>query len=408
MQIAGKCSSPSKYMGMDIGNLPTSAMCTEEEIRRQEEADRRRKEEKRRRQEEERSQREEEMRKQEEQRRQDEEERQQREEEIRRQEEEKRQQEEILRQEEAKRLREEELSRQEEQRRQDEEEIRRQEEERRQSQEEIIRNETMTTTTSAPFTSTIEPKISSNFETTMESNNSNISGTTEAPVATDPSTTVTIADATESSEGVMEGGEDNSDRNDEREHNNVVMENLNATQSKENSEEVDETEKVKPSNFTETQDSEKQDNDDPSIKMSEMDIKEIEKMITEIKGGKLKNAQTTNKNKDASVDNFNPDQENSISGGASDHDVDTGSGTQGDDSAQTDKVKSDAMGSQKSSKAHWGKEPWVITLIVIICVLLLVGSIVGIIKAKGHLYRNNYNFNFSREYIISPEIETLY
>ena len=75
---------------------------------------------------------------------------------------------------------------------------------------------------------------------------------------------------------------------------------------------------------------------------------------------------------------------------------------------QKDKVKSDAMGSQKSSKAHWGKEPWVITLIVVICVMLLVGSIVGIIKAKGHLYRNNYNFNFSREYIISPEMETLY
>ena len=409
MQIAGKCSSPSKYKGMDIGNLPTSAMCTEEEIRRQEEAERRRKEEERRRQEEERRQRQEEMRKQEEERRQEEEDRQQREEEIRRQEEEKRQQEEILRQEEAKRLREEEISRQEEQRRQDEEEIRRQEEERRQSEEEIIRNETMTTTTtttSAPLTSTIEPDISFNLETTMEPNDSRIPGTTEAPVATDPSTTVTIADATESSEGVMEGGEDNTDRNDEREHNNVVMENLNATQSKENSEEVYETEKVKSSNFTETQDSEKQDNDDPSNKMSEMDIKEIEKMITEIKGGKLK--QTTNKNKDASVDNFNPDQENSISGGASDHDADTGSGTQGDDSAQKDKVKSDAMGSQKSSKAHWGKEPWVITLIVVICVMLLVGSIVGIIKAKGHLYRNNYNFNFSREYIISPEMETLY
>ena len=189
-------------------------------------------------------------------------------------------------------------------------------------------------------------------------------------------------------EGMMEG-EDISDKNYEGEHNNVVTENMNITQSEKSREEVDDTEKEnnRPSNFTETQDSEKQDNDDLSNKMSEIDIKEIEKMIAEINGGKFKNAQTTDKNKDAFVDNFNPDQENSISGGASDHDVDTGSGTQGDDSAQTDKVKSDAMGSQKSSKAHWGKEPWVITLIVIICVLLLVGSIVGIIKAKGHLYR---------------------
>ena len=45
MQIAGKCSSPPKYIGMDIGNLPTSAMCTEEEVRRQEEEERRRKQE---------------------------------------------------------------------------------------------------------------------------------------------------------------------------------------------------------------------------------------------------------------------------------------------------------------------------------------------------------------------------
>ena len=61
------------------------------------------------------------------------------------------------------------------------------------------------TTTSAPFTSTIEPKISSNFETTMEPNDSSISGTTETQVAIDPTTTVTIVHATESS-GRNDGG----------------------------------------------------------------------------------------------------------------------------------------------------------------------------------------------------------
>ena len=63
MQIAGKCSSPPKYIGMDIGDLPTSAMCTEEEVRRQEEEERRRKQEEWIRKQEEIRQREEELRK---------------------------------------------------------------------------------------------------------------------------------------------------------------------------------------------------------------------------------------------------------------------------------------------------------------------------------------------------------
>ena len=74
----------------------------------------------------------------------------------------------------------------------------------------------------------------------------------------------------------------------------------------------------------------------------------------------------------------------------------------------SNKVKSDIiMNSQKLRKSNWTKTPWAIAVIILICILFVIGSVFGVVKARGYLYRDNYDFNFSRAEIIDAEDESI-
>ena len=277
LQIAGKCSSPPKYADMDISNLPTSAMCTEEELRRQEEEEKRRKVD----------------------------------------------------------------------------ELRRKQEDMRRREEELRK----TTTTPVTYTTiTTTPQILTTYE---------ISAIPETNSTTENIQEV-VAEANQTNGNQTTQTEDIKDGNVE----------IGSTSNE---------------NDLGTSGDSAPENVDDSTEM-EINTEDSDDNVEE-RGG----------DKDNTKQNKYPNEElNSI----------FNDGNYVEQSHESDKhineVKSNIrMDSQKSRKSSWSRTPWVVVVIVIMCGLLVIGSAFAVIKARGYLYRDDYNFNFTREHIIDEDDESV-